>query len=91
MARISFDNPVSRFQDHGAALVVSTIATVLGRHASPATALLIELLDQMSAPGDRTFGDVMLRLRQKLVATQTPMALGLTAYGDADWILTKEG
>jgi hypothetical protein len=89
LTRISFDNPVSRFRDQGAALVVSTIATVLGRHASPAAALLVELLDQMAAPGDRTFGDVMLRLRQKLVATQTPMALGLTAYGDADWVLTK--
>lgn len=89
LTRISFDNPVSRFRDQGAALVVSTIATVLGRHASPAAALLIDLLDQMAAAGDRTFGDVMLRLRQKLVATQTPMALGLTAYGDADWVLTK--
>lgn len=91
LTRISFDNPVSRFQDHGAALVVSTIATILGRHASPATALLVDLLDQYSASGDHTFGDVMLRLRQKLVLSQTPMALGLTAYGDADWVLTKGG
>ncbi len=90
LTRISFDNPVSRFRDRGAALVVSTIATILGRHASPATATLIDLLDELSASGDRTFGEVMLRLRQKLVVTQTPMALGLTAYGDADWVLTKE-
>jgi hypothetical protein len=31
----------------------------------------------------------MVRLRRKLMVTQTPMALGLTAYGDADWVLTK--
>ncbi|HEX3131660.1 MAG TPA: hypothetical protein VH394_30265 [Thermoanaerobaculia bacterium] len=90
LTRISFDSPVSRFRDRGAALVVSTIAMILGRHASPATATLVDLLDEMSASGDRTFGEVMLRLRQKLVATQTPMALGLTAYGDADWVLTRD-
>lgn len=89
LTRISFDNPVSRFQDHGAAVVVSTIATILGRHASPATGALVQLLDRM-ADGKHTFGDVMLRLRQKLVATSTPMALGLTSYGDADWVLTRE-
>lgn len=89
LARISFANPASLFRDHGAAVVVSTIATILGRHASPATAVLVELLDQM-ADGKSTFGDVMLRLRQKLVAQSTPMALGLTSYGDADWILTRK-
>lgn len=89
LAQISFDNPAICFRDSGAAVVVSTIATILGRHASPATAVLVELLDQM-ADGRSTFGDVMLRLRQKLVAKATPMALGLTSYGDADWILTRK-
>ena len=70
-------------------MVVSTIATILGRHASPATEVLIQLLDEM-ADGENTLGDIMLKLRQKLVATSTPMALGLTSYGDADWILTRE-
>ena len=89
LTRIQFDNPASRFRTRGAAVVVSTIATVLGRHASPATAILVELLDEMAAE-ERTFGEVMLRLRQKLVAKATPMALGLTSYGDADWILTRK-
>lgn len=90
LARIAFDNFVTRFRDKGAAVVVSTIATVLGRHASPAAARLVELLDEEARDGDSTFGEVMLRLRRKLVLSQTPMALGLTAYGDADWVLTKE-
>lgn len=89
LTEISFENPVVRFRDHGAAVVVSTIATILGRHASPATEALVQLLDRM-ADGRHTFGDIMLRLRQKLVATSTPMALGLTSYGDADWLLTRE-
>lgn len=91
LARIAFDNFVTRFQDKGAAVVVSTIATVLGRAASPAAGRLVELLDEEAAEGDSTFGEIMVRLRRKLMATQTPMALGLTAYGDADWVLTKEG
>jgi hypothetical protein len=90
LAEISIENPAVVFHNHGAAVVVSTIATILGRHASPATETLVQLLDKM-ADGKHTFGDIMLRLRQKLVATSTPMALGLTSYGDADWILTKEG
>ena len=89
LTEISFENPVTRFRDHGAAVVVSTIATILGRHASPATESLVHLLDKM-ADGKHSFGDIMLRLRQQLVATSTPMALGLTSYGDADWILTRE-
>lgn len=89
LARIAFDNFVTRFRDKGAAVVVSTIATVLGRHASPAAARLVELLDEEARDGDSTFGEVMLRLRRKLVLSQTPMALGLTAYGDADWVLTR--
>ncbi|MEA2560710.1 MAG: hypothetical protein QOH06_2214 [Acidobacteriota bacterium] len=90
LTEISFENPAVVFQDLGAAVVVTTIATILGRHASPATEALVQLLDKM-ADGKHTFGDIMLRLRQKLVATSTPMALGLTSYGDADWLLTREG
>ncbi|HYN23015.1 MAG TPA: hypothetical protein VE078_18800 [Thermoanaerobaculia bacterium] len=89
LARIAFDNFVTRFMGEGAAIVVSTIATILGRHASRATVRLVELLDEEARKGYSTFGDVMLRLRQSLVAEQTPMALGLTAYGDADWVLTR--
>ena len=89
LAKIAFDSFVIQFILNGAAIVVSTIATVLGRHASPATARLVELLDEEAGEEGSTFGEVMLRLRQKLVAEQTPMALGLTAYGDADWVLTR--
>lgn len=89
LAEVSFEGFATLFRSWGASVVVSTIATILGRHASPATAILVELLDEMAAE-ERTFGEVMLRLRQKLVAKATPMALGLTSYGDADWILTRK-
>jgi len=90
LARIAFDNFATRFRDKKAAVVVSTIATILGRHASPAAAKLVELLDEEAREEDSTFGEVMVRLRRKLLETGSPMALGLTAYGDADWILTRK-
>jgi hypothetical protein len=34
---------------------------------------------------DATFGEVMLAVRRDLLAAGTPMVLGLTSYGDADW------
>jgi hypothetical protein len=91
LARIAFDNFATRFRDKKAAVVVSTIATILGRHASPAAARLVELLDEEAQEEGSTFGEVMVRLRRKLLETGSPMALGLTAYGDADWILTRQG
>jgi hypothetical protein len=91
LARIAFESFVGGFILEGAAIVVSTIATILGRHASPATARLVELLDEEAREGNSSFGEVMMRLRRKLLAEATPMALGLTAYGDADWILTRQG
>ncbi|MFL6201620.1 MAG: hypothetical protein ACJ76J_20805 [Thermoanaerobaculia bacterium] len=90
LARIAFDSFATRFRDKKAAVVVSTIATILGRHASPAAAKLVELLDEEAREEDSTFGEVMVRLRRKLLETGSPMALGLTAYGDADWILTRQ-
>lgn len=90
LSRIAFDNFVTRFRDKGAAVVVSTIATILGRHASPAAARLVELLDEEAREGESTFGEVMVRLRRRLLETESPMALGLTAYGDADWVLVAE-
>ncbi len=89
-AKIAFDSFVTCFRDKGAAVVVSTLATILGRDASPAAALLVDLLDQEAEDGNGTFGEIMLHLRRQLLATQTPMALCLTAYGDADWVLTKQ-
>jgi hypothetical protein len=34
-----------------------------------------------------TFGDALLDIRRRLVAAQTPMALTIIAFGDADWRL----
>lgn len=84
-AKIDFESFVPAFQDAGAAVVVSTLASILGRHAGPATAVLVEEIRRIQDDPEATFGQAMLAARRRLLAEGTPMVLGLTSYGDADW------
>jgi uncharacterized protein (DUF2235 family) len=83
--KIDLEGFVPAFQDAGAAIVVSTIATILGRQAGPAAGVIVEELRRIRDRRDATFGQAMLAARRRLLATGTPMILGLTSYGDADW------
>jgi hypothetical protein len=76
---------VTKFRQKGAALIVSTLSTVLGRHAGPVAEAMIDELKKTN--GDRSVGDVMLRVRQRTLASGIPMGMSLVAYGDADWRL----
>lgn len=88
LARVAFESFVARFRNHGAAIVVSTIATVLGRDAGPVAAELArELLT--GGKGEGAFGERLLRARRRLLLQGRVMVLSLTAYGDADWKLTE--
>ncbi|MGH8235820.1 MAG: hypothetical protein ACREXP_02215, partial [Steroidobacteraceae bacterium] len=82
-AGISYENFALRFQWRGAALVVSTIAEVLGRQAAPVAADILEVIHGIAAP--TSFAEVMRSLRCRLLAKGTPMVLALVAQGDADW------
>lgn len=84
-SKISLENFVATFQDLGAVIIVSTIATILGRQAGPAAAAIVEEIKKQEGNINATFGDVMLKVRRRLLAAGTPMVLGLTSYGDADW------
>jgi len=76
---------VTKFRQKGAALIVSTLSTVLGRHAGPVAEVMIDELKKTN--GDRSIGDVMLRVRQRTLGSGIPMGMSLVAYGDADWRL----
>ena len=98
---------VARFRDQGAALVVGTIAPVLGEHAAPVASTLVQALralmgqdatagrgggpmaepDSGPGPGAWTFGDAMVTVRRKLLASGELTALCVTAFGDASWRL----
>lgn len=84
-AKLDLEGFVPAFQDAGAVIIVSTIATILGRHAGPAAATIVQELKKQEGNGNATFGDVMLAVRRRLLAAGIPMVLGLTSYGDADW------
>jgi len=86
---IEFQKFPVKFQRYGAALVLGTIATVLGRHAGPVTARLVTTLAELTEKGDVPFGDALLATKQKLVAEGQIMAMCLCAHGDAGWILGK--
>ena len=77
---------VSKFQDLGAALVVGTIASVLGQRAAPvARTIATELAAASKKPHPIATGDLLLEIRRKLLAKGELTALCLTAFGDADW------
>ena len=82
-ANITYENFALRFQWRGAALVVSTIAEVVGRQAAPMAADILEAIQRVNKP--TSFAVVMRDVRRNLLAAGTPMVLGLVADGDADW------
>lgn len=87
-ARIGFENFVSAFRAAGAAAVIGTVATVLGRHSGPvAEALLAETHAHMDK--GKTIGDVVLATKRKMLLKGVPMVMGLTTYGGADRPLAK--
>ena len=82
--KIPFQGLVPRFRRAGAAVVISTTNTILGRHAVPVAVELLSLL-KSEAAGEAGLGDVLRRLRRKALHDGYPMVLSIVAYGDADW------
>ena len=83
VADISYENFATRFHEKGAVIVVSTIAKILGRHAAPLAAEIIEEMSRTKSP--RPFGEIIRIVKCRLLLQGTPMVLSLTAIGDADW------
>ena len=82
--KIPFQGLVPRFRRAGAAVVISTTNTILGRHAVPVAVELLSFL-KSEAAGEAGLGDVLRRLRRKALHDGYPMVLSIVAYGDADW------
>jgi hypothetical protein len=96
--RNEFRSFVGQFIDCGAALVVGTITPVLGEHAAPVAQSLIRHLASAIADGDHapedhvsTFGELMLRVRRRLLTDGDLTALCIASFGDADWRLGPGG
>jgi hypothetical protein len=88
-AKIDLEGFVPYFKAGGAVIIVSTIATILGRQAGPTAAAIVEEIKKLEGDPSATFGKVMRAVRRRLLAEGTPMVLGLTSYGDADWRIER--
>ncbi|MBI3680655.1 MAG: hypothetical protein HY235_09685 [Acidobacteria bacterium] len=85
---VAFRNLSVRFASKGAAVVVSTISHVLGRHAAPLAAEMVEQIVAAQKKGNVRFGELMRDFRRHwLLKNMPPIALVLKAYGDARWRL----
>lgn len=83
-----FSNHIGRFRRAGAAVVVSTIATVFGAHAVRVGEAIVSRLLTDDPSGAKTLGDVMRDAKRAALLASVPMALCVVAFGDADWRLT---
>lgn len=77
----------SQLINYGAAMVLSNFTKIRGRHAGRILIELMELLKK-NAGKEMILGEVMLQLKQQLLAQGMMAALALTAQGDADWKIT---
>jgi hypothetical protein len=74
------------FRRKGAAIVLSTLTPVLGRHVAPVAEMLIQDL-KATAETKKSFGYALRDLRCQALAQGMLMVLCLTALGDTDWRL----
>lgn len=81
----SFEDFISNFALYGAAIVVASSTVVLGRQATVVAAEFVSTIKRMSKLKNKTFGDVVLEVRRKMLAKGFPMVMSVSAYGDADW------
>jgi hypothetical protein len=84
LAAISFESFTTKFLQHGAAIVASLAAGVLGRDAIQIAERIVAALAEIPAGRVRSFGQIALEVRRKLVADGLLVGMALTTYGDAD-------
>lgn len=83
---IPFRNFAVKFMTGGSAIVVSTVSHVLGRHAAPLAAELVEAIVEAQVDRQATFGSLMRDVRRKWLRSDLPpISLSLKCYGDARW------
>ena len=74
----------SHLMNAGAAIVISNFTKIRGRQAKD---IVIKLFDFLKENGDKEIilGEIMLKLRQNLLAEGLIAGLSLVVQGDADW------
>jgi hypothetical protein len=80
---------VPAFLNHHAAVVVGTVAKVLGRQTGPVARQFLRAAF-LAQGKDVTLGEVMRRTRGEMLLANNAMGMTLTAYGNSDWLLAAE-
>ena len=82
-----FSSHIRYFRQAGAAVVVSTIATVFGAHAVRVGEAIVARLVQTAEPDKIRIGEAIRDAKRAALLDSVPMALCVVAFGDADWRL----
>ncbi|MGE4072182.1 MAG: hypothetical protein AB7E72_13515 [Lysobacterales bacterium] len=82
----SYGEYLQIFRQHGAAVVLGTIATVFGGHAARVASLLADELYRESEQAVR-LGEALRNIKRRALLEGLFMPMCLVAYGDADWRL----
>jgi hypothetical protein len=83
-----FSSHIRFFRQAGAAVVVSTIATVFGAHAvRVGEAIVAGLMAPPGANRRERLGEIIRDAKRAALLDSVPMALCVVAFGDADWRL----
>ena len=82
-----FSSHIRFFRQAGAAVVVSTIATVFGTHAVRVGQAIVARLIQTAEPDKIRIGEAIRDAKRAALLDSVPMALCVVAFGDADWRL----
>jgi hypothetical protein len=87
LAEITYQDFIDRIRCRGAGVVVGTLTSVLGRHSAPVAREFLRQLSQGGNTGLSTFGEVMRRVRHRMLRAGNLMSLALVAYGSSEWRL----
>ncbi|MGF6410082.1 hypothetical protein [Paraburkholderia sp. MM5482-R1] len=84
LPEVPFLNFVREFRFNGAAVTIGTLATIRGRQT---VEFIRELLVELKAVAteERTFDEVLLLVKRRMLAKGNPLVLSLVAYGDTGW------
>lgn len=83
----AYANHVSIFRQGKAALVLGTVATVLGTDGATVAAKLVGRLAETAKKSEERFGEVLRQVKREAVAESLMVAMCLVSFGDADWYL----
>lgn len=82
---IAFLNFVREFKRSGASVVLGTLATIHGKQAS---SFAMRLLTEMKKQGNgKRFDEMLLKVKQQMLADGEPFVLSLAAYGHSSWLI----